>query len=145
MPIDLGQVDWLYVAVLAVFVFVTTFVASVLSFGHRWTNATLSALLFVALFVFWTYYPHRVPLPKTITLPNASTSTAAPAPAAPAAPAAPQKPRNPVTDITPRNPVTDVTPPAAPASPSPAAPVAPSPTQAAPPAAPAAPPAAPAR
>ena len=127
MPIDLGQVDWLYVAVLAIFVFVTTFVGGVLSFGHRWTAATLSALLFVALFVFWTYYPHRVPLPKTITLPNTPTSTAVPAPAAPAAPAAPQK-RNPVTDITPpRNPVTDVTPPAAP------------------PAAPATPPATPAR
>ena len=117
MPIDLSQVDWLYVAVLAVFVFVTTLVAGVLSFGHRWTAATLSALLFVALFVFWTYYPHRVPLPKTITLPNAPTNTAQPAPAA-EAPAAPQKPRNPVTDITPRNPVTDVTPPA-PATPAP--------------------------
>jgi hypothetical protein len=127
MPIDLAQVDWLYVAVLAIFVFVTTFVGGVLSFGHRWTAATLSALLFVALFVFWTYYPHRVPLPKTITLPNTPTSTAVPAPAAPAAPAAPQK-RNPVTDITPpRNPVTDVTPPTAP------------------PAAPATPPATPAR
>ena len=122
MPIDLAQVDWLYVVVLAIFVFVTTFVGGVLSFGHRWTAATLSALLFVALFVFWTYYPHRVPLPKTITLPNTPTSTAVPAPAAPAAPAAPQK-RNPVTDITP----TDVTPPTAP------------------PAAPATPPATPAR
>jgi len=121
MPIDLGQVDWLYVAVLAIFVFVTTFVGGVLSFGHRWTAATLSALLFVALFVFWTYYPHRVPLPKTITLPNTPTSTAVPAPAAPAAPAAPQR-RNPVTDITPPpNPVIDVTPPAAP----PAAPATP--------------------
>jgi hypothetical protein len=137
MPIDLVQVDWLYVAVLAIFVFVTTFVGGVLSFGHRWTGATLSALLFVALFVFWTYYPHRVPLPKTITLPNGATNTAAPAPAAPAAPAAPQKPRNPVTDITPRNPVTDVTPPAAPATPPPA--------PAAPPATPATPPATPAR
>jgi hypothetical protein len=137
MPIDLGQVDWLYVAVLAIFVFVTTLVGGVLSFGHRWTGATLSALLFVALFVFWTYYPHRVPLPKTITLPNASTNTAAPAPVAPAAPAAPQKPRNPVTDITPRNPVTDVTPPAAPATP-PSAPESP-------PAAPTTPPTTPAR
>lgn len=130
MPIDLGQVDWLYVALLAIFVFVTTFVAGVLSFGHRWTGATLSALLFAVLFVFWTYYPHRVPGPRTISLPNAATTTAAPAPVAPAAPAAPQKPRNPVTDITPRNPVTDVTPPAAPATP---------------PAAPAMPPATPAR
>ena len=126
MPIDLSQVDWLYVALLAIFVFVTTFVGSVLSFGRQWTAATLSALLFVALFVFWTYYPHRVPGPRAISLPGTTTTTAAPPPAAPAAPAAPQKPRNPVTDITPRNPVTDVTPPAAPApppaAPSPAAP-----------------------
>jgi hypothetical protein len=121
MPIDLGQVDWLYVVLLAIFVFVTTFVAGVLSFGRRWIGATLSALLFVTLFVFWTYYPHRVPLPRTITLPNAAANTAAPAPAVPAAPAVPQKPRNPVTDITPRNPVADVPPPAAPAT----APVAP--------------------
>ena len=118
MPIDLAQVDWLYVAVLAVFAFVATFVGSLLSFGRRWTAAVLSALLFVAIFVFWTYYPHRVPLlPRAITMPG-SASQLRPAPAAPAAPAAPQKPRNPVTDITPpRNPVTDVTPPAAPAAP----------------------------
>ena len=120
MPIDLAQVDWLYVAILAVFVFVTTLVGSLLSFGHRWTASTLSALLFVALFVFWTYYPHRVPLPKTISLPAAPASTATPVPAAPAAPAAPQRPRNPVTDITPQ------TPPASPpASSAPAAPATP--------------------
>jgi hypothetical protein len=119
MPIDLAQVDWLYVVVLAVFAYFATFVGNLLTFNHRGAGAVLSALLFVALFVFWTYYPHRVPLlPRTL----APASTATPAPAAPAAPAAPQKPRNPVTDITPpRNPVTDVTPPAAPATP-PAAP-----------------------
>ena len=124
MPIDLAQVDWLYVAILAVFVFLTTLVGSLLSFGRRWTASTLSALLFAALFVFWTYYPHRVPLPKTISMPAAPASTAAPAPAAPAAPVTPQRPRNPVTDVTPRNPVTDVTP-GSPASPAPAAPVTP--------------------
>ncbi len=123
MPIDLAQVDWLYVIVLAVFAWFATFIGNLLSFNHRGAAAMLSALLFVTIFVFWTYYPHRVPLlPRTLTMPNSSASTAMPAPAAPAAPPAPQKPRNPVTDITPpRNPVTDVTPPAAPATP-PAAP-----------------------
>ena len=136
MPIDLSQVDWLYVVVLAIFVFAATYVGGVLSFGRRWIGATLATLLFVALFVFWTYYPHRVPLlPKTITLPGATT-TAAPPPPPPAAPAATQKPKNPVTDITPRNPVTDVTPPAATPAPAPA------PSQ---PATPVTPPAAPAR
>jgi hypothetical protein len=135
MPIDLSQVDWLYVALLAIFVFVTAYVGAFLAFGRRWTAALASTVLFVALFVFWTYYPHRVPGPRAISLPG-TTTTAVPAPAAPAAPTAPQKPRNPVTDITPRNPVTDVTPPAAPAPP-PAVP-------ATPPAAPAPSPAAPA-
>ena len=67
---------------------------------------------FVAIFVFWTYYPHRVPLlPRTITtMPDAAVKQTPP-PAV--APAPSQKPRNPVTDITPpKNPVTDVTPPA---------------------------------
>jgi hypothetical protein len=119
MPIDLSQVDWLYVVVLAILVFVATYVGGLLSFGRRLMGAALSTLLFVALFVFWTYYPHRVPLlPKTITLPNAPATTAAPSQPAPAAPAAPQRPKNPVTDITPRNPVTDVTPPAAAPTPS---------------------------
>jgi hypothetical protein len=118
MPIDLAQVEWLYIVVLTAFVFLTTLVAGLLSFGHRWTAAILSSLLFAVLFVFWTYYPHRVPLPKTIRMPNSAATKVTPASPAPTAPAAPQKPRNPVTDITPpRNPVTDVTPPAAPAAP----------------------------
>src|SRR5438477_9607297 len=126
MPIDLAQVDWLYVVVLAVLAYAATFIGNLLSFNRRGTGAVLSALLFVVLFVFWTYYPHRVPLlPKTITMPNSSASTATPSPAAPATPAAPQKPSNPIRDITP-----PATPPAAPA---------------APPSAPANPPSAPAR
>jgi hypothetical protein len=112
MPIDLAQVDWLYVVLLAVFVAISTFLGGLLSFSHRGTGAVLSALFFAVIFIFWTYYPHRVPfLPKTLTT---TQDSAAPAPAAPAAP---QRPSNPVRDITPpKNPVTDVTPPA-PASP----------------------------
>jgi hypothetical protein len=144
MPIDLSQVDWLYVALLAIFVFVTAYVGGFLAFGRRWIAALASTVLFVALFVFWTYYPHRVPGPRAISLPG-TTTTAVPAPAAPAAPAAPQKPRNPVTDITPRNPVTDITPrnPVTDVTP-PAAPAAPPAVPATPPAAPAPSPAAPA-
>lgn len=112
MPIDLAAVEWLYVVVLALFVFIATLIANVLSFGRRILGAVLSAVLFAAAFVFWTYYPHHLPLPTTLTPPKAAVTTA-PAPAAPAAPARP------------RNPVTDITPPAAPASPPPAAPVPP--------------------
>ncbi len=108
IPIDFATVDWLYVVVLALIVFLAALIANILSFGRRFLGAVLSAVLFAAAFVFWTYYPHHLPLPTALTPPKAAV-TAAPAPAAPAAP------------VKPRNPVTDVTPPAAPASPPPAA------------------------
>jgi hypothetical protein len=105
IPIDWLNVDWLYVAVLAVFVFITTLLGELLSLNRRLTGAILSAVLFAVAFVFWTYYPHHLPLPTRL----AGDKPAA-APAA-VAPAAPVRPRNPVSDITPpKNPVTDVTP-----------------------------------
>jgi hypothetical protein len=94
MPIDLAAVDWLYVVILAVLVFVSTLVGNILSFNHRGLGAVLSAVAFAGLFVFWTYYPHGLPLPTTLT-----PQKAAVAPAAPAAPGAPERPRNPVTTI----------------------------------------------
>jgi hypothetical protein len=117
MPIDLATVDWLYVIILALFVFLATLIAGVLSFGRRFMGALLSAILFAAAFVFWTYYPHHLPLPTRLKTQNA---TAPAAPVTPAAPATPVRPRNPVTDITPPATV-PAPPPAAPASP-PAAP-----------------------
>ncbi|HZT27901.1 MAG TPA: hypothetical protein VFA57_19600 [Pseudolabrys sp.] len=109
IPIDWVNVNWLYVAVLAVFVFVTTFVADVLSFQHRGMAALLSAIFFAVIFVFWSYYPHHLPLPTTL---NAEQAQQAEPAGMPSQAQAPQRPRNPVTDITPpKNPVTDVTPP----------------------------------
>ena len=71
-------------------------------------DLVVSAVLFVCGFVFWTYYPHGLPLPTTISM---QKTAGTPPAATPAPPAAPQRPRNPVTDITPpKNPVTDVTP-----------------------------------
>ena len=66
MPIDLATVDWLYVVVLAVFVFLATLIGNLLSFGRRFMGALLSAILFAAAFVFWTYYPHHLPLPTAL-------------------------------------------------------------------------------
>src|SRR3990167_6129035 len=99
MPIDLANVDWVYVGVLAVFAFLATVIGNILSLNHRGTAAVLAGLVFAALFVAWTYYPHGLPLPIAPAGKQATVVT--PAPAAPAAPAAPVKPRNPVTDITP--------------------------------------------
>ena len=102
MPFNLADVDWVYVAILAGLVFISTWLGSLLSFKNYGRAAVLSALLFAALFVFWTYYPHRIPGPRTLTTQNAASTAATTAtPAAPTAPAAPVMPRNPVTDITP--------------------------------------------
>jgi len=101
MPIDLAQVDWLYVAVLAVFVLISTAVGNLLSFNHRGAAAVLSTALFVAIFVAWTYYPHGLPLPTSLAGSKPVAVAPVTAPAVPATPAAPARPRNPVTDITP--------------------------------------------
>src|ERR1051325_11852929 len=95
IPIDWLNVDWVYVAVLAVFVFITTLLGGLLSLNRRLTGAILSAVLFAVAFVFWTYYPHHLPLPTRL-----AGDKPAPAPAA-GGPAAPGRPRNPTTDITP--------------------------------------------
>ena len=91
-PIDLASVNWLYVAILAAFVFVASLIGNFLSFGRRVSGALLTAILFAAAFVAWSYYPHGLPLP---------TSLAPPAPPAAAVPAAPVRPANPIRDITP--------------------------------------------
>ena len=75
VPIDWANVNWLYVTVLSVIVFFSTLIST---FTFR--AAVLSALLFAAGFVFWTYYPHGLPLPTSVT------AQKAPTPAGPAAP-----------------------------------------------------------
>src|SRR5690349_12827429 len=57
--------------------------------------AVLATAVFAAIFVFWTYYPHGLPLPTSITKLKSPVTTVVPT-----APAAPQRPSNPVTDIT---------------------------------------------
>jgi hypothetical protein len=66
MPIDLATVDWVYVGVLAVFAFLASIVGNLLSFNHRGFAAVVTAVVFAALFVGWTYYPHGLPLPTRL-------------------------------------------------------------------------------
>lgn len=79
VPIDWASVNWLYVAVLSGLVFLSTLIATL-----AFRGAVISALLFAAGFVFWTYYPHGLPLPTLVTTQKVPVT-----PAAPAAPAAP--------------------------------------------------------
>ena len=68
VPIDWAKVDWLYVALLAAFVFLSTLIGT---FKRAFFSAALSALLFAAFFVFWTYYPHNLPLPTSVSAASA--------------------------------------------------------------------------
>ena len=99
MPIDLSQVDWLYVLVLTVLAFIASGIGNLVSFASRGSAAVVSAVLFAVLFVAWTYYPHHLPLPTRLAGPIAPV--AAPAPVTPVVPSAPARPANPVRDITP--------------------------------------------
>ncbi|MGC2827890.1 MAG: hypothetical protein WA322_27290 [Pseudolabrys sp.] len=101
IPIDWANVNWLYVAVLAMFVFFSTMIGTLLSFKRTFYGAVLSALLFAAAFVFWNYYPHGLPLPTLVTTQQAPAKLATPvAPAAPGTSAA-VKPANPDTTVNP--------------------------------------------
>jgi hypothetical protein len=100
VPIDWASVSWLYVALLAVFVFCSTLIGTLVAFKRTLLGAVLSALLFAVAFVFWTYYPHGLPLPTSVTA-QKTPAMAPPAQSAPAAPSAPVAPANPVTTISP--------------------------------------------
>jgi hypothetical protein len=76
--IDWASVNWGYVALLSAFTFIATLIANVVTFRHRLAAAILSALLFAAIFVFATYYPHGISLP---TLKSSDAPGATPAPA----------------------------------------------------------------
>jgi hypothetical protein len=107
VPIDWASVNWLYVAVLAAFVFFSTLIGTLLALKRAVPGAVLSALLFSAAFVFWTYYPHGLPLPTSVAAQKVpvrpATPAAPPAPAVPAAPSAPVTPLPPPPSLPPSN------------------------------------------
>lgn len=78
--IDWANVNWLYVIVLAIFVFFSTIIGTILSFRYVFYSAVLSALLFAAAFVFWNYYPHNLPLPTLMTAQQRAPATQAKSP-----------------------------------------------------------------
>ena len=64
MPIDLSTVNWVYVALMAVFAFVAALLGGLISFRNRIGGAVIAALLFAAMYVAWNYYPHpQIQLP----------------------------------------------------------------------------------
>ena len=94
VPIDWASVNWLYVILLALLVFLSTLIGNFISFRRSGLGAVLSALLFSAGFVFWTYYPHTLPLP---TSPVRQGTIAPPPPSSSPS----EKPGNTVKDVAP--------------------------------------------
>jgi len=64
MAIDWSNVNWLYVAIMAIFAFVAALLGGLISFRNRVGGALLAAILFAAMYVVWNYYPHpQIQLP----------------------------------------------------------------------------------
>jgi hypothetical protein len=68
MPIDLSNVNWLFVALMAVMAFVAALLGSLIAFRNRFAGAILAGILFAAGFVAWNYYPHSFGLPIVKTI-----------------------------------------------------------------------------
>jgi hypothetical protein len=58
MPIDLSTVNWVFVALMAVFAFVAALLGNLIAFRNLFVGSILTAILFAAMFVGWNYYPH---------------------------------------------------------------------------------------
>jgi len=68
MPIDLSTVNWVFVVLMAAFVFVAALLGSLIAFRNRVGGALIAAILFAAMYVAWNYYPHpQIPLPIVTT------------------------------------------------------------------------------
>jgi lipopolysaccharide export LptBFGC system permease protein LptF len=73
MAIDWSSVNWLYVAIMAVFAFVAAFLGGLISFRNRVGGALLAAIFFAAMYVVWNYYPHpqiQLPIVSTYSYPS---------------------------------------------------------------------------
>jgi hypothetical protein len=63
MPIDVSQVPWLFVGLMAAFAFCAAILGSLISFRNRFVGAIIAGVLFGLFFVGWNYYPHAFGLP----------------------------------------------------------------------------------
>jgi len=73
MAIDLSTVNWIFVALMAGFVFVAALLGSLISFRNRVGGALIAAILFAAMYVGWNYYPRpqiQLPIVTTYAYPS---------------------------------------------------------------------------
>jgi hypothetical protein len=55
MPIDVSQVPWLFVGLMAAFAFSAAILGSLISFRNRFVGAIIAGVLFGLFFVGWNY------------------------------------------------------------------------------------------
>jgi hypothetical protein len=68
MPIDLSTVNWLFVALMAVFAFVASLIGNLIALRSRFFGSIIAGILFAVIYVAWNYYPHpTLPLPIVTT------------------------------------------------------------------------------
>ena len=63
LPIDGTNVNWGYLIHLILSRFCLHLYWTALSFKRTFLGCVLTALLFGTAFMYWTYYPHNLPLP----------------------------------------------------------------------------------
>jgi hypothetical protein len=68
MPVDLSNVNWLFVVLMAVMAFVAALLGSLIAFRNRFAGAILAGILFAIGFIAWNYYPHSFGLPIVKTI-----------------------------------------------------------------------------
>jgi hypothetical protein len=68
MPIDLTTVNWTFVGLMTLLVFVAALVGRLIAFRNGFASAFIAAVLFAAGFVAWNYYPHNYGLPIVKTI-----------------------------------------------------------------------------
>jgi hypothetical protein len=61
--VDLSNVNWVFVGLMAVLAFVAALLGSLIAFRNRFAGAVIAGILFAAGFIAWNYYPHNFGLP----------------------------------------------------------------------------------
>ncbi len=59
MPINLADIPWTIVGLLAGLTFVASLIGHSLT-RNAFVGAIITVIIFVAVYVFWDYYPHNV-------------------------------------------------------------------------------------
>ncbi len=62
--LDLSTVNWVFVALMAVFAFIASLIGNLIAFRNVFFGAIITGILLAAIYVVWNHYPHpTVPLP----------------------------------------------------------------------------------